>query len=166
MTEVAPGIFYGREPLVVADDRLVGFLKAQARANAVRRARLCAHPAADAFQHDMLIVSHRDTYVAPHRHRSKSESFVVIEGEAEVFVFEEDGSVSERFVMGAAASGLPFFYRMPTGRYHSLLIRSELLVFVESTIGPFVKSDMEEAPWAPPASDAAAGRAYLSGLGN
>ncbi|MGA7482670.1 MAG: WbuC family cupin fold metalloprotein, partial [Bradyrhizobium sp.] len=124
---------------------------------------LCAHPAPEADQHDMLIASHRDTYVAPHRH-PKSESFLVIEGEADLLLFEADGRLARRITMGPARSGLPMFYRMPAGRYHSLAIRSEVLVFVESTRGPFSRQDMDEAPWAPPAIDADMGRAYIAAL--
>lgn len=163
LSEVAPGIFYTPHEFVLADDALILFLKDKARNTAVRRARLCAHPVPEADQHDMLIASHRDTYVAPHRH-PKSESFLVIEGEADLLLFEAGGQLARRITMGPAKSGLPMFYRMPAGRYHSLAIRSEVLVFVESTKGPFSRQDMEEAPWAPSATDADAGRAYIAAL--
>ena len=163
LREVAPGIFYTPHEFVLADTALIQFLKERARSTPVRRARLCAHPAPEADQHDMLIASHRDTYVAPHRH-PKSESFLVIEGEADLLLFEADGRLARRITMGPAKSGLPMFYRMPAGRYHSLAIRSEVLVFVESTRGPFSRQDMEEAPWAPPATDADAGRTYIAAL--
>ena len=136
LSEVAPGIFYTPHEFVLADDALIRFLKDKARSTPARRARLCAHPAPEADQHDMLIVSLHDTYVAPHRH-PKSEGFVVIEGEADLLLFEADGRLARRITMGPASSGLPMFYRMPAGRYHSLAIRSEVLVFVESTRGPF-----------------------------
>jgi cupin fold WbuC family metalloprotein len=163
LNEVAPGIFYAPHEFVLADDALILFLKDKARSTPARRARLCAHPAPEADQHDMLIASHRDTYVAPHRH-PKSESFMVIEGEADLLLFEIDGRLARRITMGPAKSGLPLFYRMPAGRYHSLAIRSEVLVFVESTRGPFSRQDMEEAPWAPSGADAGAGHAYIAAL--
>lgn len=164
LDEVAPGIFYTRRPFVLLGDGIIEFLKQQARTNAMRRARICAHPSADADQHDMLIASHRDTYVAPHRHLSKSESFLIVEGEATVLLFDEDGRAVERLPMGAAATGRPFFYRMPARRYHSLIVESEVLVFAEATKGPFVKEDMQNAPWAPPPHDAAVGRAFIASL--
>ena len=163
LSEVTPGIFYTPHEFVLADDALIRFLKDKARNTPARRARLCAHPAPEADQHDMLIASHRDTYVAPHRH-PKSESFLVIEGEADLLLFEADGRLARRITMGPAKSGLPMFYRMPAGRYHSLAIWSEVLVFVESTRGPFSRQDMDEAPWAPPAIDADMGRAYIAAL--
>jgi len=164
LNEVAPGIFYTDQSFVVADDGSISFLKHQAGSNAVGRARICAHPDAEADQHDMLIVSNKNTYVAPHRHLSKTESFCILEGEADVLLFEEDGTLTDRFRMSAAGNAVPFFYRMPAKQFHSLDIRSEFLVFIESTKGPFIKTDMENASWAPAASDWENGRAYISSL--
>src|SRR5437660_1545306 len=91
LVEAGTGVFYSASPLPIVDERVVAFLKRTARAIPRRRARFCAHPAPDARQHDMLIVSHRDTYVAPHRHRDKVESLAVIEGIADIILFGEDG---------------------------------------------------------------------------
>jgi cupin fold WbuC family metalloprotein len=166
LLEKAPGIFYTDCSFVNFDSSLVSFLKDRARVNVKRRARLCAHPSPDADQHDMLIVSHRDTYVAPHRHLTKSESFLVVEGAATALLFSEDGRNVERLRMGSAGSGLPFFYRMPARQFHSLSIESEFLVFVEGTKGPFRPDDMENAPWAPGPEEFAAGRAFIESLGS
>jgi cupin fold WbuC family metalloprotein len=164
LREVAPGVFYGSKALVLVDRSIIEFLKEQARTNRMRRARICAHPDPDADQHDMLIASHRDTYVAPHRHLLKSESFLVIEGEADVLLFGQDGRLATRFTMGPCGSNHPFFYRMPAGQYHGLDIRSELVVFAESTKGPFRPEETENAAWAPAPHDTAAGRAFIAAL--
>src|SRR5690349_14040965 len=105
LTEVAPGIFYIQGSLITADETTIEFLKAAASRTPSRRARLCAHPSPDATQHDMLIVSHRDTYVAPHRHRVKSESMLVVEGLADAIIFDDEGKVTQRVPMGPASSG-------------------------------------------------------------
>jgi cupin fold WbuC family metalloprotein len=164
LREVAPGIFYASRPFALFDSVIVGFLKERANVDPKRRARVCAHPSPDADQHDMLIVSCRDTYVAPHRHRSKSESFHIAEGEATLLLFSDDGAQVERIRMGPLGSGRPFLYRMPSRQYHSLSIDSEQLVFVESTKGPFRPEDMENAPWAPDPRDVQAGLAFIAGL--
>jgi cupin fold WbuC family metalloprotein len=145
-------------------ERVIEILKDSARANSKRRARFCAHPSPDADQHDMLIVSHRDTYVTPHRHLDKSESFTILEGSACVLLFAEDGTLEQVQNMGAPASGRPFFYRMPPRQFHSLAIESELLVFLESAKGPFRASAMENASWAPGPDDAESGKRYIDTL--
>jgi cupin fold WbuC family metalloprotein len=164
LDEVAEGVFYSRHPVPLVSASVIEILKSSARTNAKRRARFCAHPTPDADQHDMLIVSHRDTYVAPHRHLDKSESFTILEGAALLLLFAESGAVRQIERMGAAASGRPFFYRMPPRQFHSLAIESELLVFLESAKGPFRADAMENAAWAPAANDAEEGRRYIAAL--
>jgi cupin fold WbuC family metalloprotein len=162
LVETGKGVFYSASPLPIVDDRAIAFLKRTAGAIPQRRARFCAHPAPDAAQHDMLIVSHRDTYVAPHRHRDQAETFVVIEGTADILLFGENGKLEAVVRMGPLSSGLPFFYRMPARQYHSLSIESELLVFLESTSGPFRADNCEYAAWAPAPSEIDSGRAFIA----
>ena len=164
LNEVAEGIFYSRHPIPLVSAGVIEILKDSARTNAKRRARFCAHPSADADQHDMLIVSHRDTYVTPHRHLDKSESFTILEGTALLLLFADGGALQQIEKMGAPASGRPFFYRMPPRQFHSLAIESELLVFLESAKGPFRADAMENAAWAPGASDAENGKRYIDAL--
>lgn len=164
LTEVGPGIFYTKAKVVTADAGIVSLLKARALAIPSKRARLCAHPDIDALQHDMLVVSHRDTYVAPHRHLTKIETMVVLEGEAVAVLFDESGEIEACIKLGAAGSGHSFFYRMPAAQYHSLLIDAEFLVFVESTRGPLRKEESNDAPWAPAATDLEAGNRYNAEL--
>ena len=164
LAEVAPGIFYMQGSLITADETMIEFLKSAALRTPSRRARLCAHPSPDAAQHDMLIVSLRSTYVAPHRHLVKSESMLVIEGRADALIFNDVGQVTQRVPMGPAGSSRVFFYRMPELTYHSLSIETDMLVFVESTKGPFRPEDSENAPWAPIHTDVPAGRRYIRSL--
>lgn len=164
LREVAPGVFYADRDVVTADGAVLDLLMSVARASPLRRARLCAHPDPEAEQHDMLIVSHKDTYVAPHRHLSKSETMLVLQGEADALLFDEGGNLETVLPMGPMGSGRTFFYRMPPGRFHGLDIRSEFLVFVESTRGPFRREATEDAPWAPAPDDAEGGRRYVERL--
>jgi cupin fold WbuC family metalloprotein len=162
LKEAGSGIYYTRRPIPFVDKITIEFLKQAARTVPRRRARLCAHPSPEADQHDMLIVSHGETYVAPHRHHHKSETFLVLEGLADVLLFDESGKLTDVVPMGAASTGRPFFYRMPPQIFHSLSIDSELLVFVESTKGPFGALDSENAPWAPGPDDAVNGKAFIA----
>ena len=43
-----------------------------------KRIRICAHPSSKNAVHDMLIVHFRDTYVRPHKHLNKDETFHLI----------------------------------------------------------------------------------------
>jgi cupin fold WbuC family metalloprotein len=155
---------YATDAVVLVDAGDVAGLKRAAVENSRRRIRLYAHHSVDDRLHEMLIVHTSDTYVRPHKHIGKSESFHVVEGDVDVVVFDDDGDVTEVIRMGAFASGRPFYYRIAEPLFHTLLIRSEILVFHETTSGPFRRADTVFAPWAPADGDAAAVHRYLAEL--
>lgn len=123
-----------------------------------RRARLCAHSGTDDPLHEMLICLAAGTYVRPHRHRGKSESFHLIDGELDVVLFHDDGTVREVIPMGPYHAGKSFFYRLSEPCYHTVLVNGPFALFHETTNGPFDPADTEFAPWAPSEGDSAAGR--------
>jgi cupin fold WbuC family metalloprotein len=127
----------------------VALVKAKGTANARRRARLCAHPGPDDALHEMLIVLDRGTYVRPHRHVGKSESFHVIEGELDVVLFDDDGSTRDVVRMGPYGAARAFFYRLMEPCYHTVLVNTPLALFHETTNGPFRRAGTEFAPWSP-----------------
>lgn len=162
---VTPEVLYSDRSFVTVGDAEIAMLKAIAAGTPRRRARICCHPDPSAAQQEMVIVMHASGYVRPHRHFGKTETFLVLDGAVDAILFNEDGTVDEVCSMAAPGQGRPFFYRMPVGRFHGLIYRSEWLVFVETTKGPFDLADSEGAPWAPPESEQAAGREFYKGLG-
>lgn len=137
------------------------FLKESSRGNKRKRARLCTHSSIEDRLHEMFIVHPKDAYVRPHKHLGKAESVHIIEGSVDVVLFDEAGTIAESFRLGNYSSGCQFYYRIPADRYHSLLIRSEWLIFHEITTGPFSKSDTVFAPWAPEESADVAVRDFM-----
>jgi cupin fold WbuC family metalloprotein len=158
-------VFVAEEDVVRVSRSDVSELKALAGGTPRKRARLCAHKdEGDLFQ-EMFIVHTKDTYVRPHKHLSKSESLHVLEGQADVLIYDEAGAVARAFRLGDYASGRRFYYRIPPGIYHSLIIRSGAFVFHEATTGPFDRSKSAFAPWSPEESDGAAVAAFLKRQG-
>lgn len=127
----------------------VATVKAKGTTNARKRARLCAHPGPEDRLHEMLIVLDRGTYIRPHRHGGKAESFHIIEGELDVVVFHDDGSIREVVRMGPYGTAKAFYYRIMEPCYHSVLIHTPFALFHETTNGPFNRADTEFAPWSP-----------------
>ena len=113
------------------------------------RLRLCAHETVNESVHEMFIVHPKGAYIPPHKHLEKSESILVLDGEVEYFTFSDDGVVNQRISMGDYRSGKSFFFRLQKPLFHSMLIVSETLTFLEITKGPFKSDDTIEAPWAP-----------------
>lgn len=118
-----------------------------------KRSRLCAHPGPDDALHEMLICLDRATYIRPHRHGKKAESFHVIEGELDVVFFHDDGGVREVVRMGPYQSGKAFYYRVMEPCYHTVVIHTPFVLFHETTTGPFNRADTEFAPWSPAEGD-------------
>lgn len=139
-------------------------LKEKAKASERDRARFCAHMSVDDDLHEMIIVKTRDAYVRPHKNLKKRKSFHIIEGEADLLFFDDTGNVIECCRMGDYHSGDVFFYRLSHPGYHTLLIRSDWLVFQETTNGPFKTSDTVYASWAPDEKDATSVTRYVQRL--
>ncbi len=159
-----PEVIYTNRTFVVAGAEEVAMLKREAATTPRRRCRLCAHPDPSAAQQEMLIVMRGEGYVRPHRHRGKTETLTVLEGAADAVIFDEAGHVTEVARMAPYSEGGRFFYRMPEGTFHGLVFRSEWLVYLETTVGPFDPGRSEGAPWAPAEQEAGAGAAYMAEL--
>jgi cupin fold WbuC family metalloprotein len=162
VTKESPEVYYAAERLSVVGPAEIAFLKQRAFENPRKRCRLCTHASPDDEMQEMLIVHHRECYVRPHRHRRKAESLHVIEGAAEVVVFDERGAVSEAFEVAEGGSPASFYYRMPPMRYHMLIIKTEWFVFHEVVRGPFVRGETEFPHWAPDGAESAPVAAFLA----
>ena len=158
-------VFVSKEPVTTVSAADVEFLKDRARQNPRKRVRLCAHAASDDLLHEMLIVHTRGNYVPPHRHKGKSESFHMIEGVLKIVLFDDQGNATQVIKMAAGEPDATLFYRLSAPIYHTDIALTDLVVFHETTNGPFRREDMEFAPWAP-AEDAPAAthQAYIDGL--
>jgi len=162
--EESEEVLYATADIATVSRRHIDALKVRAQRTRRKRCRLCTHPDAADPLHGMLIVHGREAYVRPHRHFGKSESLHVIEGSAMMMVFDEEGRMTKAVALGEFESGERFYYRIPEGVFHSLLITSDWFVFHESTTGPFDRTKTENATWAPEDGDDDAVREYLARL--
>ena len=160
----SPEVYYSDDAIVAVDDITIAELKRIAAQNPRLRSRLCTHGDPSDGLHEMLIVHHREAYVRPHRHLGKPESFHVIEGTAQVLIFNGTGVVRDVLDMAPYGQGKLCYYRMPDDVFHTILISSEWLVFHEITAGPFDPSRTAFADWAPDGSDAVAAMDYMARL--
>ena len=71
----------------------------------------------------------------------------------DVVFFNDHGNINKVIKMGGYPSGKPFFLRMEEPIFHTLIIRSDLVVFHETTNGPFDRSKTIFAEWAPNEND-------------
>ena len=142
----------------------VEFLKETAEQNKRKRIRLCTHKSINDSLHEMIITHAKDTYVRPHKHINKIESFHVIEGTVDVIVFDDDGNIIGKTSMGDYRSGKPFYHRISDSSYHALVITSDVLVFHEITNGPFRPEDAKYASWSPEDMETEKVKAFIEKL--
>ena len=142
-------VLYTSSSNVAVDKEAVAALESLAPYTSRGRLRLCAHRSADDDVHEMFIIHPQGAYVPPHKHLGKSESILVLSGRCEHVLFNNEGHITAKRKMGDFASGLDFFFRLSCPVFHSLVILSDQLVFLEITKGPFERRDTVIAPWAP-----------------
>jgi cupin fold WbuC family metalloprotein len=157
-------VFIAQTHIVRLGAQQVDFLKRQAASNQRRRARICAHRANEDRLHEMLIAIAADSYIHPHKHLSKVESFHIVEGSVDVVVFDDAGAIVEVLELGDISTGRSFYYRLSDSLYHTLLIHGDVLVVHEVTNGPFLREQTILAPFAPAESQRDEARAYMAGV--
>jgi cupin fold WbuC family metalloprotein len=113
------------------------------------RVRFCSHASGQDALHEMFIVHPKGAYVRPHKHINKIESMLVIHGEVDYIMFDNDGNVDEIVEMGGVESKKYFYQTIRQDKFHTLIIKSEWLIFLEITNGPFDKKDTLFAEWSP-----------------
>lgn len=146
-------VLFAIDPVVKISREDINYLKQVADASHRKRSRLCAHKDIRSSLHEMVIIHKSDTYVRPHKHVGKSESFHLIYGEVVLVLFEDNGNLREVVQMGDYGSGKIFYYRIDEPIFHSILIHSDCVVFHEATEGPFIREDTIFADWSPSEGD-------------
>lgn len=111
---------------------------------------------------EMVVGLCHDSYIRPHRHIGKSESYHIIEGELSVILFDESGRVTKRIQMSADSTDKNLIYRLSNEIWHTVIPSTEYVVFHEVTNGPFIPSDTQYAEWAPHESETDAIVFYLN----
>jgi cupin fold WbuC family metalloprotein len=152
---LAPG------PVCTIGQEEIAVIKAAAAGSPRGRARINAHPDGADSLHEMVIAIRPDSYIRPHKHPAKSEAFHIIDGAVDIAIFDDSGGL--RDVVRLAADGLKgsLYYRMSMPLFHTLIIRSDILVVHEITNGPFVPGATIFAPFAPADGEEVAIGRYL-----
>lgn len=152
LNKINDEVFITSDEIVRFSTREVDFIKKCALQNYRGRARICAHKKPTDILHEMLIGIRSDSYIRPHKHKKKVESFHLVEGVADIVILNENGEISDIIELGPDRN---FYYRLEMPRYHTLLINSPLLVIHETTNGPFDPTQYDFASFSPPEGDPA-----------
>lgn len=146
---LAPG------PIAAIGDAEINFLRQAVAGNQKGRVRINFHQHNHDLLHEMMIAIRPDSYIRPHKHPGKSESFHIIYGAVDIVVFEDDGTIREVVSLAAKDVEKAFYYHMSKPFFHTLIIYSDLLVIHEVTNGPFLKDGTVFGGFAPAESSSA-----------
>lgn len=124
--------------------------------------RISMHQSPESDLHNMIILHHKGTYVIPHKHIKKGETYHLIEGSQSVFIFEESGNIISRCDMSLENN---YLYRIGKNYFHTFIPTSDYVIFHESKIGPFVREgDSIFAPWAPTGDNKESVKIFMNNL--
>lgn len=132
---------------------LIDELIERASHESLRRARVCLHNNHEDQVQEMVIAFCRDSYIPPHRHLNKSESFHMIHGEIMVVLFDDDGNVVQLIQMGEITSGKTTIFRLNSCQWHMIIPLSNVVVLHEVTTGPFIPDSNLFPLWMPALDD-------------
>lgn len=162
--EVNKEVCYATNKVVKISKKHIQLFKKKASYNKPQKIRLCAHKDINDRLHEMFIIFGKETYIRPHKHPNKSVSYHIVEGSADVVLFNEAGNLVDVVQMGNYSSRRIFYFRIEDPYYYAPIPRSSFLVFHEITNGPFSKSHTVFAPWAPEEIDNAAVKVFKKHL--
>lgn len=153
LIKISPEVYSLRGDVVSISDLDIDFLKTEVLKSRNGRIRINLHQSDDDLVHEMIIVITKDSYIRPHLHVNKSESFHVIYGAVDVILFDSCGNLSKVISLDAYDRSKAFCYRMSKPAFHTLIVRSEILVMHEITNGPYFSGDAVMADFAPDNED-------------
>lgn len=147
-------VIFSQNDIVKIDSKIIQDLKQKALKNKRKRVRLCLHKNTQALLHEMIVVICKDAYTRPHKHINKVESFHIIEGSFYLVVFNQNGSLREKFIIRDGKAKDCFLCRIEKDYWHMLIPISDFVVFHETTQGPFINGeDRVFASWSPEEDD-------------
>ena len=103
---------------MIIDSQLLDSLSAQAKASPRLRMNFNFHKSLDEKCHRFLNALEPGTVMAVHHHPTKDETFVVLRGKVAVRIYNDDGTLRERVVLGPGEGR--FGLNVPKGVWHTL----------------------------------------------
>jgi len=102
------------------------------------------------------------TYIRPHKHVLKEESFVLLRGTVLAIIFNDDGTIRDHFILNSSIGHLGVEFEENT--YHMLTALEPDSVVYEIKEGPYIPhTEGSSAPWSPQ-EGTPDGKKFLAGI--
>ena len=137
--------YFCRDSQVIIYSDTLKELKRIAEERGKINARICLHSNPENSLHDMIILEYLNKKCKkPHKHLEKDESLQMLEGEMEVFIFNEHGKLIDKTLLDTKNN---LIYRNGRGLYHVWLPTIEFAIYRETKQGPFKQEDNIPPKW-------------------
>ena len=157
-----PVVFSVGGPVRTISQREIEFLRRTAKSASAKSARILLHGNPKFDLHEMLIVHIAGQYIQPHINDHSAKSFTVIDGEMIIVTYEKDGVIRDHFQLGDHTTDLPFLLWLQDPVFHTVLVKSKTVAFIETIRGPHIKTRYAE--FAPSAQETSAVERYMAWL--
>ena len=164
LVKVNDEVFYANDSIITFGVTEINFLKDTAKITPSQRSRICTHSSPDNLIHEMFIGLTARSYIRPHKHLTKTESFYVMEGEVDIVMLDDLGDIVAVTELAEPGSAKSTYFKMTEHLFHTLILHSEFLILHEVTNGPFIPNEAILAPFAPPEGIDSDGDKYLAEL--
>ena len=138
ISKKAKGIYYLNQKCKKADNELLEFLIRESNNENLNISRCCLHNDEKSLLMSMLIIV-RNYYVYPaHKHDWKDESYTIIRWKCEFKEFDDKGILLSSTFLSESDTLLN-----NNKNFHLLKPLTNVFAFIENTIGPFKKDNLE-----------------------
>lgn len=144
-------------------EQLLDMVTGQAKESPRLRMNYNLHESMDEPIHRLLNALEPRTYLPPHRHRDKVETYLVLRGSLLAFFFDDEGNVTEKACLSPDKGS--YGLEIPAGTWHGIVVLEPGTIIFEVKSGPYQPLASEDlGSWAPSAQDAEAAAAYIKHL--
>lgn len=136
------------------DDLLLAQVAVKARESARLRMNYNFHRTTDESVNRLLNVMNRGSYLPVHRHLApdRCESIVVLKGKVGVTIYDNDGRLTEKRLVGPECECYGF--DIEAGVWHGLVVLEDDTTLFEVKQGPYAPITANNlAPWTPAVDD-------------
>ena len=155
-------VYSTQSPVVWISRSEIDFLQDVATNSSSQKARVLLHGNSEEDLHEMLIVHTAGQYIQPHINLDSAKSFVVLDGEMAVVLFNKGGAISNYVQLGVSRGASAFLLRIDDPVFHTVVPISNTVTFLETVKGPHMQTHY--APFAPPPTDKSKSETYMKWL--
>jgi cupin fold WbuC family metalloprotein len=99
-----------------------------------------------------IIAARIDSYFRPHRHVSKFELAIILQGRFDLLIFDDNAVLTDRISLGPDSENKGF--ELPPNVWHTWIPTADDSIFIEIKEGPYdPATGVDFASWSPPEGD-------------